>query len=490
MDDIGGFFFGIFGGVMEVIKDHGLLVMWEEIPLDLFTPVSAFFKLQKIGARCLLESVERGENLGRYSFIGLSPERKIVVKGSELITTENRRHLTRGTVKEVIDSLLQGQQRLPLDEVPFTGGWAGYIGYDFVNFLEEIDLPEKNNSFPVLFLYQFNNLLIFDHVKNTGKILLIGEEKEKKEIEEKLNSIREALRFPGDLAPAEFLLESNYSPILQPSLSQEDFVKCVQKAKDYIRAGDIFQVVLSIQFQGGTTASPFDIYRTLRMLNPSPYMFYFDFGDFQLIGSSPEAHMKVTKNKILLRPIAGTRKRGSAPNQELELEKELRTDPKEQAEHVMLVDLARNDLGKVCRPGTVRVSEFMTVEKYSHVMHLVSQVEGELKPDQTFFDLLQATFPAGTVTGAPKLRAMEIIKELEPVNRGPYAGIVGYLSYNGQVDSCIGIRMIVFQKGKFYLQAGAGVVIGSDPQKEYQEVRNKIRGMYQAIKLAEQGGPR
>jgi anthranilate synthase, component I (EC 4.1.3.27) len=219
-------------------------------------------------------------------------------------------------------------------------------------------------------------------------------------------------------------------------------------------------------------------------------MFYFDFGNFQLIGSSPEAHMKVTKNKILLRPIAGTRKRGSAPNQELELEKELRTDPKEQAEHVMLVDLARNDLGKVCRPGTVRLSEFMTVEKYSHVMHLVSQVEGELKPDQTFFDLLQATFPAGTVTGAPKLRAMEIIKELEPINRGPYAGIVGYLSYNGQVDSCIGIRMIVFQKGKFYLQAGAGVVIGSDPQKEYQEVRNKIRGMYQAIKLAEQGGPR
>ncbi len=475
---------------MEARKINGLLVMWEELPLDLFTPVSAFFKLQRIGAVCLLESVEKGENLGRYSFIGLSPERRVVVNGSELITTESKIKLTRATAKTVIDSILERTNPLPLDEVPFAGGWAGYIGYDFVSFLEEIELPENSNPFPALFLYQFNHLLIFDHVKNTGKILLVGEEKKKQEMGEKLNSIREALRFPGNLNPAEFFVEHDHSFVLQASLSQEGFVKCVQKAKDYIRAGDIFQVVLSIQFQGKTTASSFDIYRTLRMLNPSPYMFYFDFGDFQLIGSSPEAHMKVTKEKIWLRPIAGTRKRGNAPEQELALEKELRSDPKEQAEHVMLVDLARNDLGKVCRPGTVRVSEFMTVEKYSHVMHLVSQVEGELMPHLTFFDLLQATFPAGTVTGAPKLRAMEIIKELEPINRGPYAGIVGYLSYNGQVDSCIGIRMIVYQKGNYYLQAGAGVVIGSDPQKEYQEVRNKIRGMYQAIRLAEQGGHR
>ncbi|PMP94601.1 MAG: anthranilate synthase component I [Candidatus Aminicenantes bacterium] len=466
------------------------IVGWEEVPLDLFTPVSAFLKLRKNGAICLLESVEKGETVGRYSFIGLAPEREIVLDGFKLRTFGQEKVLSRADAKQAVDSVLLSQELLPLSEIPFVGGWAGYVGYDFVRFLEEIDLPVNGHKFPLMYLFQINKLLVFDHVKNTGKILVIENELNRKKVEEEINSIRSSLslNFNDELSRDEILLPKEKTLTLQSSLDKAEFIDRVRRAKEYIRAGDIFQVVLSVQFQGQTRASAFDLYRALRILNPSPYMFYFDFGKFQLIGSSPESHIKVVNDQIMIKPIAGTRKRGNSGQEEQVLEKELRTDPKEQAEHVMLVDLARNDLGKICRPGSVQVSEFMGIEKYSHVMHLVSKVEGKLIPNLSFYDLLQATFPAGTVSGAPKLRAMEIIREMEPVPRGPYAGIVGYLSNNGQVDFCIGIRMILYQESTYYLQAGAGIVADSNEEREYQEIRNKIRGLHQAIRLAEKGG--
>ncbi|MGB9836564.1 MAG: anthranilate synthase component I [Candidatus Saccharicenans sp.] len=473
---------------MEIREIENKLIGWQEIPLDLFTPVSAFLKLKKIGAVCLMESVEKGETLGRYSFIGLNSEKKLVLKGSELEADGQKIRLDRGKAKQVLDSILTVGEPLPFDDIPFAGGWAGYVGYDFITFLEEIDLPVDIHRFPQMYFFKINKLLIFDHAKNTGRILIIDESGHRKEIEEEINRIHHSLISNVNLPENNFLSSEEKPLTLQGSLEKDEFLQRVRKAKEYIKAGDIFQVVLSVQFKGETSAGPFDLYRALRIINPSPYMFYFDFDDFQLIGSSPESHLKVTDGWAKLKPIAGTRKRGSSEEEERALEKELLTDPKEQAEHVMLVDLARNDLGKICLPGTVKVSEFMSVEKFSHVMHLVSRVEGKLRPELSFYDLLQATFPAGTVSGAPKLRAMEIIRELEPVSRGPYAGVVGYLSFNQQMDFCIGIRMVVYQKGHYYLQAGAGIVAESDEENEYQEIRNKIRGLHQAVRLAEKGG--
>lgn len=469
---------------MEIERVKEKMIGWEEIPLDTDTPVSAFLKLRKIGATFLLESVEKGERIGRYSFIGLEPEEFITIKDDILLKNEERIFFKKEKAKFIFDEIFSERYPISLDSIVFTGGWAGYIGYEFVRFLEDIDLKKKS-VFPEIFLYKVNSLVIFDHVKNTGKILVMADNSKDRKIKEKIHSIKDSLCSGLRQTRAKKVILSER--ILNQSISKEEFLKKIERTKDYIRNGDIFQAVLSIRFEGKTSAHPFEIYRALRILNPSPYMFYLDFKDFQIIGSSPESHVKLEGERISIKPIAGTRRRGRDREEDIKMERELIRNEKERAEHIMLIDLARNDLGKICEAGSVKITEMMSVERYSHVMHIVSQVEGKIKPEKTFYDILQATFPAGTVTGAPKLRAMEIIDEMEPVERGPYAGVVGYVGFNGNIDLCIGIRMIIYKKGKFYLQAGAGIVDGSIPENEYKEIMNKMKGMQEAIKIAEEG---
>jgi anthranilate synthase component 1 len=473
---------------MELRRFDNRMVGWEELPLDLVTPVSAYLRLRKKGAVFLLESVEKGEKLGRYSFIGIDPEEKIVVDGNSLRTGGREIAINRDNIKTILDSILKERCYQTPEELAFAGGWAGYISYEFVRFFDEINFKKQRSLFPQLYLFKVNKLLVFDHVKHIGKILVGGNELTEEDIEETIASIKLALTSGRSLGNKRRESSRYFDSSLSSSLSEEEFINRVIEAKNFIKAGDIFQVVLSIKFKGRTSAAPFNIYRALRILNPSPYMFYFDFGEFQIIGSSPESHVKVEKDTVSIRPIAGTRRRGKTKEEDFQLEQQLINDQKERAEHIMLIDLARNDLGKICLPGSIQISEKMSIEKYSHVMHIVSQVEGKLSPNKTFFDILQATFPAGTVTGAPKLRAMEIIDQLEPVERGPYGGVVGYFAFNGNVDLCIGIRMIIYKKRGFFLQGGAGIVYGSKPQNEYYEIQNKIKGMYEAIKLAEEGG--
>lgn len=469
---------------MEIKKLNERMVGWTDIPLDIDTPVSAFMKLRNNHATFLLESVEKGERLGRYSFIGLEPEEKITICGNSLRKNDIQMQFDKEKAKFIFDEIFCEKHVEPFVPLIFDGGWVGYIGYEFVKFLEDIDL-KKESRFPVLFLFKTQNLIVFDHVKNTVKIILGGKNLKEEEIEERTQKIKNALY--SELPKRKVERTSFHDRVLAQSLSKEEFLKKVEITKELIKNGDIFQAVLSIRFQGKTSAHPFEIYRALRILNPSPYMFYLDFGEFQIIGSSPESHVKVEEGIVSIRPIAGTRRRGRNREEDIELERELISNEKERAEHVMLIDLARNDLGKICEAGSVGISEKMTIEKYSHVMHIVSQVDGKLSPKKTFYDILQATFPAGTVTGAPKLRAMEIIDEMEPVERGPYGGVVGYLGFNGNIDLCIGIRMIIYRMGEFYLQAGAGIVDGSIPENEYKEIINKMKGMHEAIIMAEEG---
>lgn len=474
---------------MEVIEVGSRLVIWDNMRIDLYTPVSAFMLLRKHGAVFLLESVESGEKVGRFSFIGFSPEEQIVVKGDELETGKDTRAINRSNIREVWNEIFKyksGENNfIPgLKNIPFIGGWAGYIAYEFISYLDEINLRDKYHSLPLVNFFRTSRLLVFDRVKNAGYIIVTQDSSDKVDALKFISSIKRILA--GQMVLSLFDYESSTdSRQLASSLNNQEFIERVCRAKEYIKRGEIFQAVLSIKFSGEMEVDPFEIYRALRIVNPSPYMFFFDFGGFQLIGSSPESHVKVTDEQAIIRPIAGTRKRGENSLEDARLEAELLNHKKERAEHIMLIDLARNDLGKICLPGSVIISEQMKVEKYSHVMHMVSQVEGKLKPETTFFDIMRATFPAGTVTGAPKLRAMEIIDELEPVSRGPYGGVVGYLSDNGQLDFCIGIRMIICQGGSFEIQGGAGIVFDSVPEHEYKEIRNKIAALIKAVQLAE-----
>lgn len=374
----------------------------------------------------------------------------------------------------------------------------GYIGYDMVRFFEK--LPQENiddlNLPDCIFIFS-SCLVIFDHINHTIKIVShafiesnalpssqqvdraykLATEKIDEIVHRLRKSVKTIPRSPGRKASSP--LKSNFT--------RQDFIRQVRKAKDYIRAGDVIQVVLSQRWEKKIKARPFDLYRALRSINPSPYMYFLKFGDLKIVGSSPEILVRAEKGKVTLRPIAGTRPRGEDEEGDETLKKELLADPKERAEHIMLVDLGRNDVGRVCYYGSVRVDELMTIEKYSHVMHIVSNVVGKLKRGKDQFDLLQACFPAGTVTGAPKVRAMEIIEELEPTRRGPYAGAVGYFSFSGNMDSCITIRTIVVKGDTAYIQAGAGIVADSHPEREYQETKNKAQALLKALEMAERG---
>ena len=458
-----------------------------EIPADLETPVSAFLKLKKHGARFLLESVEMGENLGRYSFIGLDSLRNIRVLPDRVEVEEAGQ--TRSTPignrnpLEVLRDLM-APLALRHDSLPgLVGGAVGYIGYDFVRFIERLPsrLPDPL-GLPLCNFYLASTMVIFDHVKHKMLLVSVGSEDPRGKLDEVFDLLRQPLAAEWT-APrpatrrAQFVHET----------PDTEYKAAVLKAKEYISIGDIFQVVLSQRASGQIEVDPFQVYRALRILNPSPYMFYLDFGDYQLVGSSPEIHAKLTGRQAVIRPIAGTRRRGQTPREDAELEKELLADEKERAEHLMLIDLARNDVGRCADYGSVRCTDLYTIEKYSHVMHIVSEVVGTLSKGQDQFDLLSKTFPAGTLTGAPKIRAMEIIEELEKARRGPYGGTVGYFSLTGDMDTCITIRTMIVKGKTAYLQAGAGIVADSDPQFEWTETCNKMDVLKRAVAMAEEG---
>jgi anthranilate synthase component 1 len=478
-----------------------LVPVFRELPADLETPVSVFLKLRNNLPCFLLESVERGEQLGRYSFIGTNPY--LIVQTSEDKGTihhgQEMSQVTLGMPPKGPDPLhlvqsLLGQHRVA--KVPglpcFFGGAVGYLSYDVVRFFERLpDCPEDELRVPDSVFLFTDTLVIFDHVQHKMKLVSnvpggVDNAVAYQEAKGKIEAILGALN--GTLLPEpqiRFPVSTKDTPPLVSNFTPTQFADMVKAAKEYILNGDAFQIVLSQRLRRQTGAEPFSIYRALRMLNPSPYMFYLDFGDFQLIGSSPEMLVKLEEGQAETRPIAGTRPRGKSDEEDEAIIATLLADPKERAEHTMLVDLGRNDIGRVSRYGSVRVPLFMGTEKYSHVIHIVSSVLGEVKAGYNAFDLLRACFPAGTVSGAPKVRSMEIIAELEGTRRGPYAGAIGYFGFSGNMDTCIAIRTIVMIGDTVYLQGGAGIVADSEPVREYEETLHKIQVLDDAVRLAE-----
>jgi anthranilate synthase component 1 len=455
-----------------------------DIAGDLDTPVSAFAKLKPFDPRFLLESVEGGERLGRYSFIGFGDALEVRLDatgfhiGKQLLPIPDGR-----------DALLDGLRSalklvpVPTSSVgvsPLSGGLVGYTAYDVVRYFERLPrrLPELTGV-PLLHYVAPRSLLVFDHVSRGIALLHAGSDSERDSLRrEVIAALRGAV--PRIVAAGGF-------SVPHPALTREDYMSGVRRAQEYIAAGDVYQLVLSSRFSGRHDLDPFQVYRALRLINPSPYMYFCRLGDMTVVGSSPEALVKLNGRDAQLRPIAGTRPRNDDSVLDLKLETELRADAKENAEHVMLVDLARNDLGRVARAGSVRVDPYRSIERYSHVMHIVSGVCGELAPQRDAFDLFAATFPAGTLVGAPKVRAMEIIEELEPVRRGLYGGTVGYFGAHGAMDQAITIRTLVFHGQEYSYQAGAGVVADSQPSAEHDEVLAKSAALLRALKLAEAG---
>jgi anthranilate synthase component 1 len=458
-------------------KDGNLMPIYREIVADLETPVSAFLKINRGGYSFLLESVEGGQRLARYSFIGTEPYRVLTTSGES-------------NPIPLIAEELNKYQIVPVSGLPrFDGGAVGYLAYETVTRFEKLPSPLSDPlGLPESLFMFIDTMLVFDHVTHKIKVLshvhLDGDiEAAYQEAVDKIDDLVDRLSQP--LQPGE-LTETTYGPKKPSSnFSREEFEASVLKIKQYITAGEAIQVVLSQRLAQPTDAPPFEIYRALRTINPSPYMFFLDFNDFHIVGASPEILVRVEDGMVMTRPLAGTRPRGNSPAEDIRLEHELRSDDKERAEHIMLVDLGRNDIGRVSEPGTVEVSELMDVERYSHVMHLVTHVQGRLRRDLSAFDALQACFPAGTVSGAPKIRAMEIIAELEPEKRGPYAGAVGYFSFSGNMDMAIAIRTMVVAKDTAYVQAGCGIVYDSVPEREYEESMNKARALLKAISQAE-----
>ena len=480
---------------LEKARQGNLIPVYTEVIADMETPVSAFMKLGDSPYSFLLESVESGGGIGRYSFLGANPSLIFKSRGTEAEITEQGR--TKKIQTENPLMFLKGllkNYRPVADETlpPFSGGAVGYISYDSVRFFE--DLPEENLdelNLPDFYFMITDTIIIFDRLMNKLKIVAnahVGGDPEHA-YQEAVSRIETLM---GQLMSASSGTYFQPPPIrkrgeLTSNLTPKQFEKAVLAAQEYIRAGDILQVVLSQRFQTGVECPPLDIYRALRTINPSPYMFFLRFDDLHLIGSSPEIMVQVVDDEVRVRPIAGTRPRGISRGEDKRMEEELLADPKEIAEHVMLVDLGRNDVGRVSLPGSVRVSEMMKIEKYSHVMHIVSDVRGKLDPGQDAYTAVAASFPAGTVSGAPKIRAMEIIEELEPVRRGPYAGAVGYFSFDGNLDSCITIRTIIVKDRTAFIQAGAGIVADSIPENEHQECLNKAQALFRAVQMAEGG---
>lgn len=481
---------------LEKAKHGNLIPVHREIVADMDTPVSAFRKLGNAEHAFLLESVEGGENIARYSFLGANPMTIFKSKRHEVEVhhANGRRESFHDPMplERLRDLMKQFRPVVDSNLPPFCGGAVGYVSYDEIRNFEPIPNSQRDDlNIPDIYYMITDSIVIFDHVRHRARILVNAHIREDGSPEavydeacRKISQIHQQLLRP--LASGEQTVNMTAVEV-QSNFSQDSFTQAVDRCKEYIAAGDIFQVVISQRFMIPVSSEPFDIYRALRAVNPSPYMFYLRLGDLHLAGSSPEILVKVTGDEVQVRPIAGTRRRGETREQDLQLETELRADPKERAEHIMLVDLGRNDCGRVSEYGSVHVDDLMTVERYSHVMHLVSNVRGKLSHGLDAFDVFKAAFPAGTVSGAPKIRAMQIIDEIEPVNRGTYAGSVGYFSFNGNLDSCITIRTILMKGDHAYVQAGAGIVADSDSGEEYKETINKASAMIRAIEMAEYG---
>ena len=469
--------------------------------MDLETPLSFFKRLERDRYSFLLESVEGSERWARYSFLGTQPHCIFKARGNrvEIIENGKSKTLVSDAPLKLLEELLRGYQTVTVSGVPpFFGGALGYVAYNAVEQFHEIASDKKDPlGMPEIFFLFVQTLIAFDNLKHTIKIIdnvRVDEETDlRRAYEQATRRIEKAVsslqKKPRGIEPRDVSEGKGERPF-RSNLTREGFQKIVSKAKEYIKAGDIIQAVLCQRLETETATDPFEIYRALRFINPSPYMFYLELEDFRIIGSSPETMVRLTGDTIELRPIAGTRRRGSTAEEEKALEADLLSDPKERAEHIMLVDLGRNDVGRVARVGTVEVNELMAIERYSHVIHIVSNVRGQLAADKTPFDLFVSAFPAGTVSGAPKIRAMQIISELEPEKRALYAGAIGYFGYNGSLDTCIVIRTIVMKGKKVFIHAGAGIVADSDPEMEYQETLNKARAMLKAVELAEQWGER
>lgn len=465
-----------------------------EILADLETPVSAFLKLDDGGDAFLFESVEGAEKWGRFSFLGIQPAAVLSAKGTRTCLQFGGQE---PRVLEGVNPLVEARRILQQFRTVsaralsrFDGGWVGYLGYDLVRHLERLPHPPKDDlSLPDVYLMLVDTFLVFDNLRHTITAVTYAPTEEKplaQSYAEACARLRGLVQRLGRTvrAPQELGAMQEYVPT-RANVSPEQYECMVRKAKEYIVAGDIIQVVLAQRFEGELHTEPFQVYRCLRKVNPAPYMFFLRTGEATLVGSSPEVMVRLEGREMTVRPIAGTRPRGTSEVSDRELESELRQDAKEIAEHIMLVDLGRNDVGRVAEAGSVEVTECMVVERYSHVMHLVSNVRGTLRQGLDAFDALAATFPAGTLTGAPKIRAMEIIDELEPTRRGVYGGAVGYFGFSGNMDTCITIRTILIKGDRFYVQAGAGIVADSVPEREYQECVNKARAALHAIRLAE-----
>jgi len=481
---------------IKLANEGNLIPVYREILADFETPLSAFTKIDKGDYSFLLESVEGGERIARFSFLGSEPAIAFSSKGKHASLREGkitRSFQTNDPIGE-LKKLLSRYRAVKIKGLPrFSGGLVGFIGYDTVRFIE--DIPDKNpdelNIEDLNFMLA-DTLLIFDHIDHKIKIVANAHIKDNPSkaydgAVEKIDHIVRQLKTTC-VKPSYRLKRRTMQVKMKSNFTKAQFEEIIKKAKAHIRKGDIIQVVLSQRLEVKIESGAFEVYRALRSINPSPYMYYLKFGSgLSLVGSSPEIMVRCEDGLVELRPIAGTRPRGASELEDTRLAGELLADAKERAEHIMLVDLGRNDIGRTCEFKSVRVSELMTIEKYSHVMHIVSDVSGRLRKDKDVFDVVRATFPAGTVAGAPKVRAMEIIDELENTRRGPYAGCVGYFSFSGNLDCCITIRTVLMKDKIAYIQAGAGIVADSQPEKEYEETMNKAKALVSAIETAERG---
>ncbi len=479
-------------------KSGNLIPVYREILADMDTPVSAFRKIDDQKHSFLLESMEGGEKWARYSFLGSRPS--IVVKSfgrTVEITTDGKtkKNTFEQDPLEVVKRVLSAYKPVPDPALPrFFGGAVGFMGYDVVRFFEDLPARDKEGlDIPDMVFMITDTLVIFDNITHMIKVVSNAHIKGKsaeaayREATKKINSLVKKLKKGEEKQGATRQKTKIKEHMLTSNFTLQQYVEAVLKAKEYIKAGDIFQVVPSQRFQTKIDTEPYEIYRALRLINPSPYMYFLRCGDATVVGASPEVMVRLEGGTIDLRPIAGTRRRGATEEEDKTLAEELLADPKERAEHIMLVDLGRNDVGRVSEPGSVRATELMVIERYSHVMHIVSNVRGQLSHGRDAYDVVRACFPAGTVSGAPKIRAMQIIDELEPTRRGPYAGAVGYFGFSGNMDTCITIRTLVVKNGVAYIQAGGGVVADSDPAAEFQETVNKAKAMMRAVEMAEMG---
>ncbi|SDQ87896.1 anthranilate synthase component I [Pseudoxanthomonas sp. CF125] len=482
-------------------QGHTRIPVVREVLSDLDTPLSVYLKLADAPHTYLLESVEGGERFGRYSIIGLPARRVITFRGHAMEIRDNGKVVESREVADPFAEVeaLRAEHSVPkLEGLPgFTGGLVGWFGFECIGYIEPRlaggDKPDELNT-PDILLMLSEELAVFDNLKGRLYLIVHADPREAgawENAQSRLDALTAKLRQPGSY-PAPITRNVLDESHFVSGFTRDGFIGAVEKSKEYIRAGDIFQVVLSQRLSVPFHARPVDVYRALRALNPSPYMYFLDVGDVQVVGSSPEILVRLEHNdkgegEVTVRPIAGTRPRGHTHAEDLALEAELLADPKERAEHLMLIDLGRNDAGRVSEAGTVQVGEQFVIERYSHVMHIVSEVTGKLLPGLSYADVLRATFPAGTVSGAPKIRALEVIRELEPIKRNVYAGSIGYIGWHGDADTAIAIRTAVIKDGRLHVQAGAGIVYDSDPEKEWDETMNKGRALFRAVAEAAKG---